>query len=160
MSEFLLAFVADDHSPVIMELHAHALHDDQLAELVADYLHPRGITPGPHDRRAIDAGAVDESLDAGMVRDLVLGPIICRWLMTKEEADPVVANGDHHGIDPGGWHQADGSGFDVDWRRTVVSRSRTRMGGLDDLVRDVDVAVDISGSRPGPPATSCRVSGR
>ena len=25
-----------------------------------------------------------------MVRDLVLGPIIYRWLMTKEKADPVV----------------------------------------------------------------------
>ncbi len=90
VSEFLLAFVADDHSPVIMELHAHALHDDQLAELVADYLRPRGALLDRMIGRAIDAGAVDESLDAGMVRDLVLGPIIYRWLMTKEKADPVV----------------------------------------------------------------------
>lgn len=90
VSEFLRDFIADDHSPVIMALHAHALHDDQLAELVTDYLRPRGALLDRMIGRAIDAGRVDESLDAGMVRDLVIGPIIYRWLMTKEPAGPAV----------------------------------------------------------------------
>lgn len=53
---------------VIMELHAHALHDDQLAEPVADYLRPRGALLDRMIGRAIDAGAVDESLDAACPR--------------------------------------------------------------------------------------------
>ncbi|WP_132992974.1 TetR/AcrR family transcriptional regulator [Gordonia zhaorongruii] len=86
--DFIMRFIADPSAAVVMELHACAYNDPDLAALVRDYLRPRGDVIDAIASRAVASGAVDPGLDSGMVRDLVFGPLMYRWLVAKAPLDP------------------------------------------------------------------------
>lgn len=90
IADFITRFIADEHTPVVMELHALALRDTELADLVATYLRPRGKLLDDMIGRARSAGVVDERLTSGMIRDLVIGPLMYRWLIAKDVIDAEV----------------------------------------------------------------------
>ncbi|WP_018179657.1 TetR/AcrR family transcriptional regulator [Jongsikchunia kroppenstedtii] len=85
--DFVEAFVGSGHAAVVMELHARAYGDPELAELVRRYLVPRGETVDAVLARAAAAGLLDRRVTPDMVRDLLLGPLLYRWLVPKEIFD-------------------------------------------------------------------------
>ena len=86
-ADFIVRFAAEPASAVAFEMHAAALADPELAEPVLAYLRPRGAVIDAMARRALATGRVDPALDSGMVRDLVFGPLIYRWLVAKAPVD-------------------------------------------------------------------------
>ncbi|WP_228460996.1 TetR/AcrR family transcriptional regulator [Gordonia crocea] len=87
VTDFVHRFTASDHTPVVMELHALALRDPQLAALTAEYLRPRGAILDQMIARAQADGAIDRAIPAGAVRDLLIGPLFYRWLIPKQTLD-------------------------------------------------------------------------
>ncbi|NNG98399.1 TetR/AcrR family transcriptional regulator [Gordonia araii NBRC 100433] len=90
ITDFVRRFTACEHTPVVMELHALALRDQELARLTAAYLRPRGEILDRMIARAQAAGVINPDIASGVVRDLLIGPLFYRWLVPKQALDESV----------------------------------------------------------------------
>ncbi|MEU0539335.1 TetR/AcrR family transcriptional regulator [Nocardia sp. NPDC005978] len=95
-TNFITAFTESPHAPVTFVLHAEARHDPELANhLFASYLAPRAAAVHTLITRAQATTQLRADLAPDLIRDLIFGPLVYRWLvagepMTRAAADQLV----------------------------------------------------------------------
>ncbi|MGX1807434.1 TetR/AcrR family transcriptional regulator [Nocardia sp. NPDC055321] len=87
-TDFITAFTESPYAPIAFVLHAEARHDPDLAsQLFASYLEPRALAVHTLIERAQRAGALRPDLSPDLVRDLLFGPLVYRWLVAGQPMD-------------------------------------------------------------------------
>lgn len=83
--DFVVEFTNSGYSPTVFALHAEARHDPDLAALLSgSYLAPRMGRVVLLVERAKRHGGLRSDLPSDVVRDLLFGPLIYRWLVAGE----------------------------------------------------------------------------
>ncbi|MGV9411262.1 TetR/AcrR family transcriptional regulator [Nocardia sp. NPDC003693] len=92
-TDFITAFTESAYAPIAFVLHAEARHDPDLAsQLFASYLEPRALAVHTLIERAQRAGALRPDLSPDLVRDLLFGPLVYRWLVAGQPMDRPAAH--------------------------------------------------------------------
>ncbi|WP_405492231.1 TetR/AcrR family transcriptional regulator [Nocardia sp. NBC_00511] len=90
--DFITTFAESCYASAAFVLHAEARHDAELAEqLFGSYLAPRAVLVHGLIERAQLAGQLRSDLAPDLVRDILFGPLIYRWLVAGQPMDRPVA---------------------------------------------------------------------